>query len=232
MSQFIGHKPCPKCGSKDNLAEYSNNYFCFGCNYYKSKDDIESLRSRWQHKQEQTKQVAQSIVHTIQELPRKAVQWLLKYDISSEDAVKYGIEWSPLHKVLVLIKNKNYWQGRNFSVGPKYKSQGQKPLCIYGKGDKLVLVEDVLSAIKVARLRYEGYCALPLLGSSVSTQLEDMLTKIKKPVTIWLDRDKAKVAIKIKNRLKSRGIDVSVTITPNDPKEYSKGEILTWLKNK
>ena len=55
---------------------------------------------------------------------------------------------------------------------------------------------------------------------------------VKKPVTIWLDRDKAKVAIKIKNRLKSRGIDASVIITPNDPKEYSKGEILTWLKNK
>ena len=229
MSQFLGHNPCPKCGSKDNLAEYTNNYYCFGCGYNKIKNDLNSLRQRLNNKPiiKEFKMIT-----TIKDIPQKAMKWLLKYDISSEDAIKYKMEWSPLHKVLVLIRSRNYWQGRNFSDGAKYKSQGQKPIIVYGKGDKIVLVEDVLSAIKVARLRYEGYCAIPLLGSTVSTELEQKLTASKKPVTIWLDRDKAKQAIKIKNNLKAKSIAASVVITAADPKEYSKGEILEWLKNK
>jgi hypothetical protein len=41
-----------------------------------------------------------------------------------------------------------------------------KPLTIYGEGDTIVLVEDVLSAIKIARLRYDEsiLCQSPLLG--------------------------------------------------------------------
>lgn len=33
-SQFLSHEPCPQCGSKDNLARYSDGHaWCFGCNY-------------------------------------------------------------------------------------------------------------------------------------------------------------------------------------------------------
>ena len=33
-SEFIQHEPCPKCGSRDNLARYDDGHaFCFGCNY-------------------------------------------------------------------------------------------------------------------------------------------------------------------------------------------------------
>ena len=34
-SEFIAHEPCPKCGSKDNLARYTDGHaWCFGCGYY------------------------------------------------------------------------------------------------------------------------------------------------------------------------------------------------------
>lgn len=46
MSKFIGHIPCPSCGSKDNLAEYDDHLFCFGCKYWKSKNTIEGVRRR------------------------------------------------------------------------------------------------------------------------------------------------------------------------------------------
>ena len=29
--EFIRHDACEKCGSKDNLAVYSDHTFCFGC---------------------------------------------------------------------------------------------------------------------------------------------------------------------------------------------------------
>jgi twinkle protein len=32
---FLFHEPCPKCGSKDNLARYDDGHgYCFGCQYY------------------------------------------------------------------------------------------------------------------------------------------------------------------------------------------------------
>ena len=110
-------------------------------------------------------------------------------------------------------------------------SSGNKPLTIYGEGGTLLVVEDVLSAIKIARLRHEGYCATPLLGSSMSKQAQTQLVKRYKKIHIWLDRDKAKNAVSIRNRLRSLGVNSRVIITPLDPKEYNKTEISEWLKN-
>jgi twinkle protein len=35
MSTFLKHAPCPRCGSRDNLAVYEDNEHCFGCGYHK-----------------------------------------------------------------------------------------------------------------------------------------------------------------------------------------------------
>lgn len=36
-SVCIGHEPCPKCGSRDNLGRYSDGHgFCFGCGYHEA----------------------------------------------------------------------------------------------------------------------------------------------------------------------------------------------------
>ena len=172
-------------------------------------------------------------VETITELPRKAMQWLLSYGISQEEIKEYNIQWSPKKELLVLLNTLNYWQGRCFGNSKiKYMSAGSKPFTIYGSGDIIVLVEDVLSAIKIARLHNE-FCATPLLGSTLSYEFEKSILKEKfKKVYVWLDRDKAINAVKIKNKLKTRGVSSKAIITPLDPKEYSKGELSQWLKNK
>ncbi len=34
MAEFVGHEPCPDCGSNDNLARYDDgSAYCFGCQY-------------------------------------------------------------------------------------------------------------------------------------------------------------------------------------------------------
>ena len=34
MGTFIKHEPCPRCGSRDNLARYDDGSgYCFGCQY-------------------------------------------------------------------------------------------------------------------------------------------------------------------------------------------------------
>ena len=221
--------PCPQCGSRDNLGEYDDHYFCFGCKYTKKKNDIHSLRQRV-NKTIDNKEV--EMLGNFGEIPRNAMKWLLSYGISQEDIDEYGIKWDAKNQLLVLLDTARYWQGRSFAPNkPKYMSSGEKPLTIYGESDTAVLVEDILSAIKVARLRGE-YSGVPLLGSTLSYQAEEQLSSQFKKILIWLDRDKAINALRIKRKFLQRGIDSRVIITDNDPKEYSKGEIGEWLKSK
>ena len=220
MSLFKQHIPCPKCGSKDNLADYTDHQYCFGCQYYKKKDDLNSLRERLR-----TRTVVNTSygIPVVDKIPQEAMQWLLKYDIRQDEIDKYKIKWSPL-EILILMMTKSYWQGRNFGFGnQKYKSNGIKPLTKYGKGGILILVEDVLSAIKIARTK--KYCASPLLGSSLSKHAESQLVKQYKNIYVWLDRDKASNAVRIRNRLRSLGVTSRAIISDLDPKEYDKQTI-------
>lgn len=230
MSKFIKHTGCPKCGSKDNLAEYDDHVWCFGCKYYKLKNDIHSIRSRLQN--ERVMLSDEFSLDLTDEIPMVAKQWLLKYGITNEEINQHKIAWNANDQILILLYTQNYWQGRCFgNQYQKYLSKGNKPLTIYGNGDTIVCVEDVLSAIKIARLSPE-YCATPLLGSSMSLETTQSLSERFSKIVIWLDRDKAKEAIRIARNLKQRGILVDVVISSKDPKEYEKGEIYTWLKNR
>ena len=46
-SAFVGHEACPKCGSRDNLARYTDgNGYCFGCHYFEKGDGISTTEPR------------------------------------------------------------------------------------------------------------------------------------------------------------------------------------------
>jgi len=231
MSHFLQHIPCPKCGSKDNFGEYTDHYFCFGCKYYKSKDGIVSLRERVR-KDNVIKNPTDFSLNLTDDIPVKARQWLLNYGVSSQEITDFNIKWEQDNEILILLHNDKYWQGRCFgNQKVKYLSKGTKPLTFYGYADKLVCVEDILSAIKVSRLTPE-YCSLPLLGCSLSNDWIQKLSGKFKEVIIWLDRDKAKEALKISKELRMKGFVSRIVISPLDPKEYSKGELIEWLKRR
>ena len=228
MSKFIKLGPCEACGSKDNRAEYTNGFWCFGCSKYETKKDTKSLRERINPISVNINSQVLNIVH---EIPVTPLKWLLSYGITQKEIKKYGISWAPQEKILVLCMKKDYWQGRNFGYGnQKYKSNGNKPSLIYGRGKTLVLVEDILSAIKISRT--ENYAALPLLGSSLSKDTESKIIKRYKTIYVWLDRDKAKNSILIKNRLRSFDIISKTILTTLDPKVYSKQNIINILEEK
>lgn len=221
--------PCPKCGSRDNLGEYDDHYFCFGCKYTKKKDDVHSLRQRIAKKDTNEKEF--EMIDKISDLPRNAMKWLLSYGITQDEIEEYGFKWSPKKQMLVLLDTVRYWQGRIFDPNNpiKYLSSGMKPIQEYGTGDSAVLTEDILSAVKVARLRQQ-YCGIPLLGSTLSYEAEQYLVDKYKTVYIWLDRDKALNALRIKRKLQQRGLNARVVVTDLDPKEYSKEEIQGYLE--
>jgi DNA primase len=66
----------------------------------------------------------------------------------------------------------------------------------------------------------------------MSLETTQSLSERFKNIVVWLDRDKAKEAIRISRNLRQRGINTRVVISPEDPKEYTKGELIEWLKNK
>ena len=229
---FIQHTNCPKCGSKDNLAEYSDGFYCFGCGYRKQKNDLNSVRSRLQSGVGGTMPSNELDISTTNDIPIEPMQWLLQYGITQQDVDTYKLGWNANNQMLVLVNTPQYYQARNFSnYGPKYIAKGKKPLLFYGLGDILICVEDVISAIKIAKSN-KNVTVTPLLGSIISLELTETILKRFKKVCLWLDRDKAIEAVKQARNIKQKGIDSDVIITPNDPKEYSTGEINQWLRNK
>ena len=230
MSKFIQHIPCPKCGSRDNCGEYDDHYWCFGCKYHKSKDDIGSVRSRYNQRSSERITEDPNSLDCIEEIPKQPLTWLMSYGITFKEISENNIMWCPSKEILVLLSKGTYWQGRCFGKQRvKYLSSGSKPLTIYGTGDILVCVEDILSAIKIARLS-PHYCAVPLLGSSIP---EDFITKLSgkySEVLVWLDRDKAKQAVAISRDLKQRNFKSRSIISELDPKEYNVEQLKTLLK--
>lgn len=232
MSNFIRHLPCPQCGSKDNLGEYEDHFWCFGCRYHKLKTSTDVLRQRIKRKDTVYTPVEDMTLEN--ELPKEAKQWLYKYGITPDEILKYNFKWNPNMNMLLLLKTKYYWQGRIFgNKNLKYLSKGSKPVTIYGnpKIKNIVLVEDIISATKLARLSPE-ICASPLLGSTISFEALRWYSKRYDRITIWLDRDKAKAAIKISKLFQQAGKDSNVVITTKDPKEYTKQELKNWLSYK
>jgi len=226
---FIKHMPCSNCGSKDNLAEYVDHYYCFGCGHWKSKNDITSIRNRLQS--EHAMLSDEININITDNIPIEAMKWLLQYGITKADIDHYHLGWCNDLNILVLVNTPNYYQGRSFTTGVKYRSKGKKPLLWYGNGDILVCVEDVISAIKVSKANPD-VTVTPLLGSSISLELTQTILERFKTVRVWLDRDKAIDAVKQARSLKEKGIDAEVIVSPNDPKEYSTGEINEWLRNR
>jgi len=224
MSNLVGFSACPRCRKRgndrtgNNLAEYTDNYYCFACGFNKPKRSISRLYDAFSTK------VATNItqLQTVSQLPKIAIDWLSKYQITPDEMRQF--QWCEDKKLLVLYQSADYWQGRNFGSPPvpKYLSEGVKPFIKYGTDeDTLVLVEDILSAIKVGRV----YSASPMLGTM---PLKPHLSHLRpyKSVFLWCDKDAAIKSVRNAAKLSEMiGKPVKPVITDKDPKSFSVNDI-------
>lgn len=230
---FIQNIACPKCQERgndkrgNNLAEYSSNFYCWSCGYYKDKNNLARFRPI------NNVRVCNGI--TLEnKLDRDHLKWLLGYNLTLEECKQFHSSHERVVNgrksscnLLVLACLNDYWIGRNFNDGVKYVSSGNKPYLKYGiNPDVLVFVEDVVSAVKVGRVA----TAVPMLGANILPNWWDNVKEYKR-VVIFGDRDKAKENV-IASRKASEilGRKVEVVITEKDPKEYST-EMLKELLN-
>lgn len=219
---FLSHQPCPKCGSRDNLAVYSDGHsYCFGCRYYTvAKRTTSILNNRSiQFPLLRTTKKFNNLIGLTTNLPIEANQWLKQYGLTQKEIEELDIQWSELEGMLIfpLTKNKELvgYIGRRFKgKGSKYIIKGEKKNFdkVYGNGSVLVFTEDLISAVKVGRVT----AAQPVYGSFVNS-IPDGYESYR----IWLDKDKQISSIKQCRKWKQYGYDIKPIITELDPKEYN-----------
>ena len=240
-SVFIGHEPCPKCSSKDNLGRWSDgSAWCFGCRYYEPPkilcsipQSIEKVKTYINNKLIMPPEDVTKLIGA------RGWMWLKKYGIMEKEVE--DCLWSDSKQWLIFPIYSNHgnkiliaWQARNFHpirYKPKYITYGPVGdiLHIIGQpSNKIILVEDILSAIKVGRSLCQ---AMPLFGSNISLRLLTRLQERFKYLGIWLDMDKAKESLKSKLRASQLKFEkVFSIITEKDPKDYTNEEIKTKLQ--
>ena len=99
-------------------------------------------------------------------------------------------------------------------------------LNIMGKGSKLVLTEDVVSAIKVSKIT----AAMPLYGCNLQRRTVDMLQKLPyNKIVLWLDPDKRKESMLQARKYKPL-LPIETVFSDGDPKEIPLQQIKTMLQ--
>jgi len=175
------------------------------------------------------------------QLSPKAQIWLEKYGITDDEANKFRFGMLPhRNRLLLPVYDSNdslvYYQTRYLDKptkqNPKYlnvRASGAKNvffICNHRATDLCILVEDILSAIKVGR----QVDSIALLGSYIPPRIVDILQGYAR-VCIWLDPDKRAEALKYSKQLNALlGVPVTPIISPKDPKEHSNVEIATFVQ--
>lgn len=246
--KFQGHEPCPRCGSRDNLASWSDGKWCFGCGLvipgYKSMS-VEDIRKQIQYDDNKDKKqrVAYLPSDFTLDLPGPALEWVQQYGITDNERLQYKIGWTDEHRSLVLpafdvygtlmlVQFRRFQPGNDGLVGTaKYYTRGNPESVLWtvpvGTTDvhSLCLVEDFLSSLRVGR----HTPASPLWGSGLSLGQIKRISDRFERLTLWLDFDKASHALGLKMKAQPYFKEVNVIISEKDPKAYDDSEIAGYL---
>ena len=235
MSEFLKHEPCPSCRKKgwdrsgDNLGVWTDHKYCFSCNFYEGTSPIKAFQqSREFHTVElKATTLPEDTTHILRQ---DALAWIKTYGITSEEMFEHDISWSERKELLIFplyggdMKDLVAWQGRYFGANPrypKYVTYGVRQNLFHyiGRDNEhtVVLVEDLISAIKVGRVQL----AMPLFSSDANKYQLHLIAQRLDHAIIWLDPNKRNHAIRLGQRAESFFKTVRVMFTEDDPKCYS-----------
>jgi hypothetical protein len=164
--------------------------------------------------------------------PSEAILWTLKAGLTPEDAsVMYNFRYDPdTRRVLIPLDG-------GFLARAVFGEKGQPKYILAGNVNEVyqlrrgtefvVVVEDALSAIKVARA---GFSAIALLGTSVSAYAASKIGEYKSALC-WTDGDKAGDAafVNLRKRLGLYETTITRIRTEQDPKLIQTSEIIQLI---
>lgn len=239
ISYLVGRRRCPKCAKEnrdrhgDNLGIFSDGHeYCFSCAYQKGANiTVHSVKERLNGLRSND---SNDIVNTLpddskQEIDIVGLKWLAKYGLTPEE-ISDNYLWSDAEQQLIFYTTNEEGQllfthARNFREGRrKYDTQGnvRDSIVILGEGSIVVLVEDVVSAIKIAR----HSIAIPLFCTDASVQfLRRLKTLGYTDFKVWLDGNAMKQAAKITRRISMLGLRGETIVTVDDPKDHTDDQI-------
>jgi hypothetical protein len=252
-SHFLRNETCPRCRERgadrsgNNLGVFSDSHtFCWACGYGDGASD--SSRIRRFH--EQTGDTSRASVQVVLPedigtyIPHHCLDWLGKYALTNKELIDnkvlYSEKWDQLiFPYFDVYGNLLAWQGRQFGEGRssthkdrKWFSQGDLKKIYHilpnkDSYDTIVVVEDIVSAIKVSR----HVPCLPLFGCNISKERLLRLSKLCSKVVCWLDPDKRREGAIGAARAGLFGMEGVVIFSERDPKEHSDSEIQEYLNS-
>lgn len=239
---YIRHEPCPSCGSRDNLAVYTDHAYCFGCGFIEFFNYHSRRINGVKDTTAKIVSLPEDIVSTI---PAIADSWIKKYDLTLRELYEARVVWSEYRQLLIFpyFDDKRHlwgWQGRYFGNDPKHpkwtgKGAFKEQIKVHGdltrcKESGIIIVEDIISTIKLSRI-YNTTC---LYGSYIDINKYCNIYNIYKPskYIIWLDKDKEKESRLFSLQFNKLGIPSEVVSTERDPKEYNTLEIKEIIESK
>lgn len=233
-SRFSRHEPCPKCGSKDNLARYEGgSAFCFGCSYWEPGGSTAGVQ-RLAKPQPRSENVLRPPPDDtdLGGYPSCVVEWIQKYGLTVRDLIFRDVGWSKKREQLIYQfygdgTDVVLWQARNFREGTTHKDRfytGGTPADVIAayysrkSTDTGCIVEDCISAIVVANSGVSD--GIPVFGAAMPEKKLARLAKLYKKMFIWLDADKFSEGQKMARQLGLMGVHTRVLYSKDDPKEY------------
>ena len=248
-SYVVKKQQCPSCAklgkdnSHDNLAIYSDHHtYCYSCGFssYPSKTKNYGKTSEQALPEPNMLFLPEDCTT---EYPTRTLKWINQYELTKNDLLLHNVLWSEsISRLIFPIYGSNgsliAWQGRDFMVPPRDKKDkwyGRGNLrdtfnILGNKGDCLVLVEDIISAIKVSKF----VRAMPLYGSSIGRErFKRLYILCEEPhkVYIWLDPDKRTEALKESKLGQLYGLKTHPIFSKADPKEHTYESIKEILNN-
>lgn len=246
----FGQRRKVKCCGSTPSAYLSNSqkglgFHCFRCgrNDFEAHGRLSSadfIRMRQADEEEAARAFPEVVPLYGEGVPVSAHLWVLKAGITPERATdEYGFGWSEhSSRVVVPILHDGtptgVWTARDTTPSrarPKYVmpkgSIGSSWYRLFP--DRVaVVVEDVLSAIRVAEA---GYGSLAVLGTSVGPTQAMLLAD--HPVVGWFDGDKAgrDGFVKLRKALGPYGIEPKRVQSERDPKDYNRDEIIKYIED-
>jgi len=257
---YIPHSECPSPSHDTNrtrkvlkVKRNPNGLYakCMRCDEYgydKTRQNWAKLRKEgkeYEHKQGTPFKLPE-IEYEWSKCPPQHVVWLNKAGLSERLCERYSIGYSSkLNRTVVpILDNQDILLGyqtrriHSWDDGPKYKTYLNRNLggipfwsiTARGEHNTLVIVEDILSAIRIAPFAD----SVALLTATPKKQLLDTVVKNQyKRAFIWLDDDNTQVKKsqrRMATRLRLVIPDVQVIRTNGrDPKEHTDDEISSLL---
>ena len=172
------------------------------------------------------------------EWPTSVLVWLGSAGVSMDTAQSYHIGYAPsIDRVILPISASGHTKGflaRSLTRSPKYVASfdvglGYSSYTTNGSADLLVVVEDIMSAIRVHEA---GFNVVAVLGTAFNQAVLNKVLPGVDTVVSWLDPDDAgrKAHTRLRKALSLHDVRLCRVQSVRDPKLHTRLEIQSYIQ--